>query len=119
LKNAKVEFRTKCRYRNLGQSILVVYASSSPYNSGYDHGCYHAGISDPSDRYMNQPEEGAAFHTQEFMTGYYGGFESCGDNSFGSEGKGPAERFEDSTGEHQSRFCTIFSAGAYLSFLGG
>jgi hypothetical protein len=67
-------------------SILVVYASESPYQSGYDHGCDDAGISDPGDRYINQQEKGPSFHTQEFMSGYYDGLESCGgDNSLGSD----------------------------------
>jgi hypothetical protein len=59
------------------QSIFVVYASSSPYNSGYDHGCDDAGIPDPGDRYINQPEKGPTFHTGEFMSGYDDGFSAC------------------------------------------
>jgi hypothetical protein len=31
--------------------IFQVYASNSAYDSGYDHGCDDAGISNPSDRY--------------------------------------------------------------------
>ena len=38
--------------------------------SGYDHGCDDARISDPSDQYINQPEKGPAYHTPEFMDGY-------------------------------------------------
>ena len=34
------------------------YASSDAYDSGYNHGCDDAGISDPDDRYINQPEKG-------------------------------------------------------------
>jgi hypothetical protein len=49
----------------------------SPYNSGYDHGCDDADISDPSDRYINQPEKGPSFHTDEFMDGYHAGYNSC------------------------------------------
>ncbi|MGA7367645.1 MAG: hypothetical protein WBX01_00820 [Nitrososphaeraceae archaeon] len=33
-------------------STFQVYASESPYQSGYDHGCDDAGISDPGDRYI-------------------------------------------------------------------
>jgi hypothetical protein len=64
-----------------------VYASeSSAYQSGYDHGCDDAGISDSDERYINQPEKGPAFHTPEFMRGYDDGFESCEeDTSNGSE----------------------------------
>jgi hypothetical protein len=60
--------------------ILQVNASSdSPYRSGYDHGCDDASISDPSDRYINQPGKGPSFHTEEFMSGYYNGFNACSD----------------------------------------
>ncbi|HZD36082.1 MAG TPA: hypothetical protein VE130_12830 [Nitrososphaeraceae archaeon] len=52
-------------------------ASTDPYNSGYDHGCNDAGISDPSDRYINQPEKGPSFHTDTFMQGYYDGYDAC------------------------------------------
>ena len=35
--------------------IQLAYAGGkSPYESGYDHGCDDARISDPSDRYINQ-----------------------------------------------------------------
>jgi hypothetical protein len=67
----------------LGSLIVVsvpfsAYASSSnPYDSGYDHGCNDAGILDPSNRYINQPEKGPSFHTDAFMQGYYDGFEGC------------------------------------------
>lgn len=70
--------------------VTTVSASeSSPYDSGYNHGCDDAGISDPSDRYINQPEKGPSFHTEEFMSGYDAGFSGCrvapGDRGFESE----------------------------------
>lgn len=52
-------------------------SSNSPYDSGYDHGCDDARISDLSERYINQPEKGPSFHTSEFMNGYNSGFNSC------------------------------------------
>jgi hypothetical protein len=59
-------------------SIFQVNASSdSPYRSGYDHGCDDAAILDPSERYINQPKKGPSFHTEEFMSGYYNGFNAC------------------------------------------
>lgn len=58
-------------------SALTAYASSDPYDSGYDHGCDDAGILDPSDRYINQPEKGPSFHTDAFMQGYYDGYGAC------------------------------------------
>lgn len=61
-------------------NFSVDASESSPYESGYDHGCDDAGISDPDDRYINQPEKGPAFHTQEFMSGYDDGFELCEQN---------------------------------------
>jgi hypothetical protein len=58
--------------------IFSAFASeSSDYNSGYEHGCDDAGISDPGDRYINQPEKGPSFHTNDFMDGYDAGFNSC------------------------------------------
>jgi hypothetical protein len=58
-------------------SASMTNASSDPYDSGYDHGCNDAGISDPSDRYINQPEKGPSFHTDIFMQGYYDGYDEC------------------------------------------
>lgn len=62
-------------------SALTVYASSDPYDSGYDHGCNDAGILDPADKYINQPEKGPSFHTNAFMLGYYDGYDTCTANS--------------------------------------
>lgn len=70
--------------------ILRVYASGgSPYDSGRDHGCDDAGRSE-SDKYINQPEKGPSFHTQEFMNGYYAGLNEC--SSGGSNGGGGFEQ---------------------------
>lgn len=49
----------------------------TPYESGYNHGCDDAKTSDPADRYINQPSTGPAYHTNEFMSGYYDGFDMC------------------------------------------
>ena len=49
----------------------------SPFESGYSHGCSDAGISDFSDRYINQPGKGPSFHTEEFMRGYDTGYNAC------------------------------------------
>jgi hypothetical protein len=65
-------------------SVSPAYASSEPYDSGYDHGCNDAGILDPSDRYINQPEKGPSFHTDAFMEGYHAGYDICTDNSIES-----------------------------------
>ena len=48
-----------------------------PYKSGYSHGCSDAKISDPDNRYINQPGKGANYHTNEFLRGYNDGFEKC------------------------------------------
>ena len=69
------------------------YASSNAYDSGYDHGCDDAGISDPSDRYYNQPGKGPSFHTDAFNNGYDEGFDACSGNSGGgNNGNGEDER---------------------------
>jgi hypothetical protein len=64
----------------LGQSAYAV----SAYNSGYNHGCNDAKISDFSDQYINQPGKGASFHTAEFMRGYNDGRNACSSGSTNS-----------------------------------
>jgi hypothetical protein len=56
----------------------VEASTESPYQSGHDHGCDDAKISDKSERYIEQPEKGPDFHTDEFMAGYYDGVSECG-----------------------------------------
>jgi hypothetical protein len=79
------------------QIQLVDAGSKSPYDSGYDHGCDDAGISNPSDRYINEPGKGPSFHTDEFMQGYNAGYNACSvqggggdepDESTGSSSRG-------------------------------
>lgn len=64
----------------MGVSASTINASSDPYDSGYDHGCDDAKISDSSDGYVNQPEKGPSFHTETFMQGYYNGYNSSTTN---------------------------------------
>jgi hypothetical protein len=61
-------------------------SSNSPYESGRDHGCDDAGISDVGDRYINQDEKGPSFHTNEFMRGYNDGYNNCSDGSSNDDG---------------------------------
>ena len=43
-----------------------------------NHGCDDAKISNPSDRYINQPtKKRPTFHTDEFMNGYNYGYNAC------------------------------------------
>ena len=85
------------------QTGLAIATSNSPYDSGYDHGCDDADISDPDDRYINQPEKGPNFHTNEFMRGYHAGYNSCSgggsesnnDNDNGNGGGGGGDTFSD------------------------
>ena len=82
---------------SLAPQIQVGYAGGkSPYDSGYDHGCDDADISDRSDRYINQPEKGADFHTEEFMEGYRDGVDGCSDDNGGSASP-QDEETDDST----------------------
>jgi hypothetical protein len=89
-----------------GQVQLAYAGGKSPYESGYDHGCDDARISDPSDRYINQPEKGPRFHTNEFMRGYNAGYNACSGNGdfprgpVGGPGSGtPAEGQRDGKAE--------------------
>lgn len=88
--------------------IFTAYASeSSPYDSGYDHGCDDAGISDTSDRYINQPEKGPSFHTEEFMNGYNNGFDAC------SNGVGDDNDAENNAANGNLRVITSLDMGTY------
>ena len=60
-------------------------SSNSPYESGRDHGCDDAAISDVDDRYINQPEKGPSFHTNEFMRGYNAGYDDCSGSEDGND----------------------------------
>jgi hypothetical protein len=71
------------------------YATSDVYDSGYDHGCDDAGISDHSNRYYNQPEKGPSFHTEAFNSGYEDGLNAC---SGGGPDESPGER-DDGDGD--------------------
>ena len=65
---------------SLGVQAYAVNAltiTKSPFESGYGHGCNDAGITDLSDRYINQPGKGPSFHTEEFMRGYDTGYNAC------------------------------------------
>lgn len=48
-------------------SYPLLVNSTTPYDSEYENGCDDARISDPADRYINQPEKGPSHHTSEFM----------------------------------------------------
>jgi hypothetical protein len=73
-------------YPILALSSMAILGSSayaseeSPYDSGYDHGCDDARISDPDDRYINQDGKDPENHTDRFMDGYHNGFDACSGN---------------------------------------
>lgn len=64
------------------------FAKKSPYDSGFDHGCDDAKISNPADRYINQYEKGPAYHTTAFMNGYDRGFIDCSQHSGNNNDRG-------------------------------
>jgi hypothetical protein len=78
--------------------VFSAYASeSSAYESGRDHGCDDARLN-PSDRYINEPGKGPSFHTNEFMSGYYDGLNSCGGggrDDGGQNGRSRGDLIED------------------------
>jgi hypothetical protein len=57
----------------LGQYTYAI----SGYDSGYNYRCDDAKVADQSERYINQLEKGANFHSDTFMQGYKSGFNSC------------------------------------------
>ena len=104
------------------QTQFVNASSKSPSESGYDHGCDDADISDPDDRYINQPDKGPSHHTNEFMGGYNDGYDSCSEG-FGEderEGGSSSEGFGDGGSSYDERlsnivqdFCTKLNRGDY------
>jgi hypothetical protein len=56
--------------------------AQSPYDSGYDRGCDDAYMPNPARQYINQPEKGPSFHSDEFMEGYNDGYGDCYDPTF-------------------------------------
>ena len=65
---------------SLGVQVYAVDTltiTKSPFEAGYSHGCNDAGITDLSNRYINQPGKGPSFHTEEFMRGYDTGYNAC------------------------------------------
>jgi hypothetical protein len=58
-------------------SSLGQQTYAAEHTSGYNHGCSDAQISDPSGRYINQPEKGPSFHSDAFMQAYHDGFNAC------------------------------------------
>ncbi|MBA2268437.1 MAG: hypothetical protein H0W19_08900, partial [Nitrosopumilus sp.] len=75
--------------------------SKASFNSGYNHGCSDAKISDPSKRYINQTGKGPSYHTSNFMNGYYDGFGDClkpgNKNPVADAGPDKIELFEGQT----------------------
>jgi hypothetical protein len=48
--------------------------------SGFDRGCIDAQIPNPSERYINQFNNGSGFHGEAFMQVYNEGFDACSGN---------------------------------------
>jgi len=74
LKYSSIIFSLLILFSSLGQS----YAQSQ-YDLGYDYGCKDTDISNPSERYINQPNNGPVSFSDEFMQGYIDGYEECYD----------------------------------------
>jgi hypothetical protein len=89
----------------LPQIQLVHAGGKSPYDSGYDHGCDDVGISDPSDRYINQPGKGPSFHTDEFMQGYNDALDDCSDDDGTTSGGSPRPKPDWGTNADGSYIC--------------
>jgi hypothetical protein len=81
----------------LGQQI---YAAA--HTSGYNHGCSDAQISDPSERYINQPEKGPSFHSDAFMQTYNEGFDACSSDSNSNTNSNSNDNSDSSSGDSNS-----------------
>ncbi len=133
LKKSAIIFITLSTLIGIQSNLGSLTFAKSPYDSGYDHGCDDASISDPSDRYINQPEKGPAYHTSEFMNGYDAGFNACGSSSYYEPEPYQTDNDQYSTpnqpsGNNQddvTSFCSALQNGDYraaegfLSLLGG
>ncbi len=93
--NFAVLFYMIFSYLLLSASVTHVSAKS-PFDSGYDHGCDDAQISDPSEQYINQPEKGPSYHTSEFMGGYYAGVDACSGSNYETENEEQSEQQPES-----------------------
>ena len=87
---------------------------SSPYDSGYNHGCDDAGLS-ASDRYINEEGKGPSFHTDEFMSGYNDGFQSCGGSSSGGDDSDSGSDDSGSRSDVIRDFCSALNRGDYVA----
>jgi tetratricopeptide (TPR) repeat protein len=61
------------------QDAISKIAESAP-TSGYNRGCIDAQIPNPSERYINQSNNGPSFHSDAFMQAYNEGFDACSGN---------------------------------------
>jgi hypothetical protein len=88
-----------------------IYAAA--HTPGYNHGCPDAQISDPSERYINQPVGGPSFHSSAFMQAYNEGFNACSDNSNSNSGSNDNSDFTsgnpNSASNHNSESSNIES----------
>ena len=84
-----------------------IYAAT--HTSGYNRGCSDAQISDPSERYINQPGKGSDFHSDAFMQAYNDGFDACSGNSNRNDNSGSSSGDSNSNGNGNSESSDIGS----------
>ena len=86
---------------SLGTMQGTMANKGTPFQAGYDHGCNDAKVMF-SARYINQPGKGPSFHTQEFMSGYNGGFSAC---------SGKASAVASNVGSSNSTLNSLYKQG--------
>ena len=64
---------------SIGANFALAEKNNTP-TGGYDHGCDDSKIKVFDDRYINQKGKGTAFHSSEFMSGYWAGMNACSDD---------------------------------------
>jgi hypothetical protein len=67
--------------------VEVQAGGKTPYDSGHDYGCDDARITDPSNRYIHEPQRSPSFHTDQFLQGYYAGFSACSVSSISGDNR--------------------------------
>ena len=81
-----VTFTILMLYSPISIQSNFTFAQSASESTGYNHGCSDGKISDPNQRFLNQPGNGPENQNEQFRNDYikgfndcYGGYDSCYD----------------------------------------
>lgn len=63
----------------------------TPFDTGYDHECSDAKLSDSLDKYASQPQNDKSPDSLEFMHEYNAGFGACSNQDDGGDGNSESQ----------------------------